>query len=681
MASEGQSFQNSFYTSSQSHMISMPQDPSFPSEQYTNPFDLSALQTSQYVLQPGQSPMMPQSQSIDFEPDAVTGNLDDMFDDASTVKSATAPSSFSGQSPRLIDLLLPGTDLNARPAEYLDYRSRQSDLLYQPASQIQTDSTEQDGDNIEEIVRQPEANDTTWALRPWSPSSSNSSGSSKGSPPQDAFDLFSALYRQPDINPGSPEMLMVRFDRQTCGILSVKDGPTENPWRTLIWPLARESPALYHAIASMTAFHTSKEKPAMRVEGMEHMRQSIRSLASNIEGMRTETALATTLVLAFSESWDQHISTGIEHLRGAKVLVNQALTKHKQSSLGGDDLARLRFLCNTWVYMDVIARLTSIDDDESNDFDAALGPPCGPLLPNIQIDPLMGCAGSLFPLIGRVANLVRRVRKSESNTVAMISKAMELKSMIENWEPSSFFEPPEDPTSEIQHSLQTAEAYRWATLLYLHQAVPEIPSLSTASLAKKVLVFLATVPLSSRTIIVQIYPLLAAGCEAAGHEDRQWVQDRWAAMSQRMLIGNIDRCWEVMREVWDRRDNYEAEIRGRHPRLNKARTVPEDISSENGLKRKVGDELDLFDWSNEYGNAKRRATCDAGIGLHRNSELNQRRKRSMDNFTENMEFELTVRGGMHWVGVMKDWGWEGKQILTIRISGSLLLICELVLLG
>lgn len=38
---------------------------------------------------------------------------------------------------------------------------------------------------------------------------------------------------------------------------------------------------------------------------------------------------------------------------------------------------------------------------------------------------------------------------------------------------------------------QTAEAYRYATLLYLHQAVPEIPSMYCAQLADKVFKCLA----------------------------------------------------------------------------------------------------------------------------------------------------------------------------------------------
>ena len=150
--------------------------------------------------------------------------------------------------------------------------------------------------DIEEMIREPQMSDADmWmAMR-----GSSNSRSSTSSPSATRSDPFNKIYRQPEVQAGSPEMLMLRFDKQTCGILSVKDGPTENPWRTLIWPLARDSPALYHAIASMTAFHTSKEKPALRVDGMEHMRRSIRSLATGIEKMRTDTALATTLVLAF----------------------------------------------------------------------------------------------------------------------------------------------------------------------------------------------------------------------------------------------------------------------------------------------------------------------------------------------------------------------------------------------
>ncbi len=527
-------------------------------------------------------------------------------------------------------------------------------------------------DDIEDIIREPQIlGEDMWMMR----SPLNLSRSGTTSPTTMSGDPFMKLYRQPEVQAGSPEMLMLRFDKQTCGILSVKDGPTENPWRTLVWPLARDSPALYHAIASMTAFHTSKEKPALRVDGMEHMRRSIRSLATGIEKMRTDTALATTLVLAFSESWDQHISTGIEHLRGARILVNQALLSHKKRNLVGDDLARLKFLCNTWVYMDVIARLTSVDDDESNDFDQVLAPlNASSLLHNTshEIDPLMGCASSLFPLIGKVANLCRKVRKVESNSIAIISQAIELKEAIVQWSPPPLpsIERPEDPTSEIQHALQTAEAYRYATLLYLHQAVPEIPSWTSAQLAKKVLVYLATVPLSSRLVIVQIYPLLAAGCEAYEKEDRQWVEERWQSMASRMWIGNIDRCWEVMQEVWSRRDAAEA----LKTALEKGKQRPVILHSESS-KRKFEEELaldDMFSFSDMLNgassNKKQRSSISGGFASSTGQVVE--RKRVHEPVDEDMDKELTVRGSLHWVGVMKDWEWESE-------SSNFYILCNL----
>ena len=584
------------------------------------------------------------------------------YNDARSVRSSvTAASSFtSGQSPRLIDLLLPGTDLSVPPPDYMDFRPQQSDRPYTPGGfpPLPHGPSDPDGD-IEEVIREPYRNAESWVMRLPSPSPSSSSSSSEGS----RFDNLNSFFQQPSMSPSSPEMLMARFDRQTCGILSVKDGPTENPWRTMIWPLAQDSPALYHAISAMTAFHTSKEKPELRVAGMEHMRCSIMSLASGLGTMRTDTALATTLALAFSESWDRHISTGIEHLRGAKILVNQALARHKQSALNQEDLKRLKFLCNTWVYMDVIARLTSVDDDDSNVFDTIIQPPLGPLSLSSEIDPLMGCASTLFPLVGRVANLVRKVRKTPENTINIISQGNELKTAIEEWAPPSFFTPPEDPSSEIQHSIQTAEAYRWATLLYLHQAVPEIPSETASKLAQKALLYLATVPLTSRAIIVQIYPLLAAGCEAIGHEDRAWVQDRWAIMSHRMLIGNIDRCWEVTKEVWDRRDVTESDMcRQRHRRATQR--LPSGYTSPVRLKRESSNEEECtrnFTWSDFYGNQRKGAEDFANLTPPIKCEQSQRT--SLD-LQEDHGLEKTVRGRLHWVGVMKDWKWEGTWKVT-----------------
>ncbi|OOF93509.1 hypothetical protein ASPCADRAFT_209465 [Aspergillus carbonarius ITEM 5010] len=457
---------------------------------------------------------------------------------------------------------------------------------------------------------------------------------------QDTQEL-SNIFREPLFDIASPEMLVMQFDRVTCGILSVKDGVHENPWRTLIWPLAKETPALYHAVFSLAAFHSSKELPALRVPGMDHMRKSIRYLVQDMAKMRLDAALATSLALAFAETWDQHTRTSIHHLSGARVLIHQALDFGLKGGVCGNDLDRVRFLCNTWLYMDVIARLTSRGDPVDEEVDvSSFQRQKGAVQ---EIDPLMGCATTLFPLINQVARLIQRVRSTESNSISLISQAIELKCLVEQWEPPQLFEPPEDPSSEVQHSIQTAHAYRWATLLYLHQAVPEMPSEPTSELAKRVLILLATVPPSSRTIIIQMFPLLAAGCEAEQEEDRQWVLSRWKAIQTRLMLGSIDRCIDIVRGVWARRDAFESEKQQRQLRgaSGRATSAAMEIFGDDRLS---------------YASL-RLGERNAG-SIYAKEHWRPRRSSALSPL-ENVEFEKTVRGRLHWINVMEEWGWQG----------------------
>jgi hypothetical protein len=580
---------------------------------------------------------------------------------------ATAESSVSsGQSPRLVDLLQPGTDLTVPPEEYNSFVS-QHEAFYQPTGL--TPPADTADDDIEEIPRRSNNNDPeAWVMRLPSPTPSSSSSSSSDSPAL-------PLLVQPQFSLASPEHLTRRYDRDTCGVLSVKDGPTENPWRTLVWPLARDCPALYHAIASMTSFHQSKDMPSMRIQGIDHMRNAVHALAAGLESMRFDAAISTTLVLAFSESWDQHISTGINHIKGAKVLINQALVQHRKVPKQGEEWARLKFLCNTWIYMDVIARLTSADDDENNDVDMVHESIYAKGEVDTTLDPLMGCAHTLFPIIGRVANLVRKVRRTDSNGPSIISQAVYLKSQLEEWTAPSFIEDPEDETTSPHDSIKTAVAYQYATLLYLHQAVPEIPSQSSSVLAKRVLCELATVEPRSRSVIVHIYPLMAAGCEVMEQEDRDWVKERWGLMSSRMKLGILEKTLEVTKEVWCRRDAFAAD-----------RKMLEDMqidsfSPNTPLKRDFDSFFDDFQADGDFcwleAGPKRRVidTVSSSTVLVPNpvvQEQSRRRQTSTGNM-ELLEPEFTVKGRLHWLGVMKDWNWESKLNLFLRMDYLLIL--------
>ena len=114
----------------------------------------------------------------------------------------------------------------------------------------------------------------------------------------------------------SPEILSMRSNKRTSGILSIKDGPKENPWQTMVWPLAKDSPTLYHALYTLTAFHGAKDIPQLEISGVDHRRRCLRTLARGIGNMRVDVALATTLVLAFSETCNLDLCIGMQHLPG-----------------------------------------------------------------------------------------------------------------------------------------------------------------------------------------------------------------------------------------------------------------------------------------------------------------------------------------------------------------------------
>ncbi|GFF46449.1 hypothetical protein IFM58399_07799 [Aspergillus lentulus] len=539
-----------------------------------------------------------------------------------------ADSSPLEQSPRLSDIVPSALDIHTSPIRRpLGLASQNTTLRSGNLSFAAL--LGEDNDKIEEIARQSDEYIDPWLV-----------GFSDGGASSETSNTPAMLTKEPKFDIASPEMLALQFDRFTCGILSVKDGVNENPWRTLIWPLAAETPALYHAIFSMTAFHSSKDNPGLRMHGVDHMRRSITYMVQDIQNMRADAALATSLALAFADTWDQHTRNCIQHVRGAKALVLQVLRSKVRDA---NDIERIRFLYNTWLYMDAIARLTSRDDEGDQDMNVSIFQ-----LPRDavhEIDPLMGCATTLFPLINQVARLIQRVRKTESNSISLVSQAIELKRLIEQWEPPEWFVPPEDPTSEVQHSIQTAHAYRWATLLYLHQAVPEMPSEPASDLAKRVLILLATVPSGSRTTIVQMFPLIAAGCEAEPGEDRQWVLSRWRAIQSRLMIGSIDRCIEVVQEVWSRRDITEAEKQRRRERvLNSS-----NFQSKGGPGLTSQETKERFISSFTISSDSAVSSRPPFVGARRSSAVSP---------LENIEFEKTVRGKLHWVSVMQEWGWE-----------------------
>lgn len=464
------------------------------------------------------------------------------------------------------------------------------------------------------------------------------------------------------------EQILYLFSEYTSGIMSIKNGIHENPWRNMVVPLASKHSCIFNSIASMTLFHMAGSNGVvhapdeLREKGYHYMKKCILELANGLSNSATDlpldVALITCLNLAVSEQWDTHTSSGIAHLKGAKSMIQkiiellkeqqqairkdriQSVTgsvvsddsngshfnvknklKSKLSLLGDFDFENMvhetihcpekvvvipksiQFIFNHWVYFEVLAQMTSdtvcddkgidlvavitsVSQNKQSDKDLTKSPRSDRSdlsesafhffetinsfnYNNELIDPLLGCGQSLFVIMGKVANLITKIRKArrqgggkKRNTLLTISQATELRQKLHNWKPAVVLSVVDDDgndstTWDIPLCVATAEAYRYSTLLYLHQAVPEIPSLSSHVLAEKIFILLASIPTSSNLMIVHIFPLLVASCEAEIGEEREWCETRWKLFSERMWIGNIDRAFEVVKEVWKRRDASE----------------------------------------------------------------------------------------------------------------------------
>ncbi|PMD40344.1 hypothetical protein L207DRAFT_565825 [Hyaloscypha variabilis F] len=380
--------------------------------------------------------------------------------------------------------------------------------------------------------------------------------------------ISSSLPRSVQNRPETPENLLGRFQERICLSLSVT-GDEHNLWQKLVLPLVRNSQTLCDSISAVTALHISKDG-ALHVYGRELLTQSHEALWHEVEAETPSiTTLATILILAFWTRWDEGLQFGKSHIICATTFLRKALSQYGALSLSPDFSYYLfTFLYNTYYRMDSLSRLvcSALQTDQSRTMSL---PPFDKVFPAYsvlgqdekpRVDPWMSYVRGLYPLIGRAADLCDRVN---SNSTPIITDAESLKFEIETWRPyrTILIEPNGYSLSpELKDDIENmGEAYRYVTLLYLHQVVPEIFRNRAHELAQRVFDHLKKIRSSSRVTIVQNYPLLVAGCEACSVDDRAWVKERWMAMMAWIKVTNIDNCLKITQEVWKRRDIYRGE--------------------------------------------------------------------------------------------------------------------------
>jgi hypothetical protein len=307
--------------------------------------------------------------------------------------------------------------------------------------------------------------------------------------------------------------------------------------------------------------------------------------------------------------WNDGFGRGKTHLKGAFAILQetgsqrQYITRKSSSA----DTYSLLFLVSNLLHLDALSDLVQSTISEENH---RTRPKFTILMegfpPSRVTDPfivLLGpwVSGSLIPagLIYDTADLCYEVRMATITTLDITTKAEALKREVERYShDTSYLSTISVHFSALdkQFVVHTAEAYRYATLLFLHRVMPDIFGMTSSQyLARATVSHLSRAPPSSITF-AQIYPLFVAGCEASTKQEREWVKERWAAMAARMRVTNVSNCWKITQEVWGRRDAYQ------------------QLRSENA--QGVADNID------------------------------------------GMDPEFSVKGRLHWAAVMKDWGCE-----------------------
>ncbi|KAF2032117.1 hypothetical protein EK21DRAFT_61538 [Setomelanomma holmii] len=464
------------------------------------------------------------------------------------------------------------------------------------------------------------------------------------------------------------EKIAVQFREKIGPLLSIGGDTDRNKWWALIWPLAERHPPLFGAVAAMTRFGMIREPVESQIDGTERTGRSAQLLSEQLDRgeIPLDVALAATLALALAETWDhENFSGGVAHIRRSGLLLQQITSN--QDTVGH---TRLVFLANTWTYMDTLARFTS--PNLSQPYPGPRSSPDLSFFANdpAKLDPLMGYATTLFPVIRDVADPVNKVRAREAlrNSSAIISQALELRRAIEQRTLPIDLETIDDPSQLMTDAVQTAEAYRWSTLLMLYQTVPEFPNLTSyGELAQRILVYLATIPLSSTTIIVHTFPLMVAGCDTVEEEDRQFIRDKWNEMAQRMVPGVIERCLKITEEIWKRREKY-LRTRGLAFTAN-GRQVNTAMNDSTALSKDIASFIN-FGTSPGAITATSSGSVERPVRKANDFPISAAFKKGVDMLTRSGCTEYTVRGRLHWLGVMNDRNWQCKSSLSHQCIAS-----------
>ena len=231
-------------------------------------------------------------------------------------------------------------------------------------------------------------------------------------------------------------------------------------------------------------------------------------------------------------------------------------------------------------------------------------------MPQPSIDPLLGLATSLWPVIHKLSSLLalkKEIEESAAHAETQGSASLrsefdalcsDVECALHEWQPMlpaagklrAMGGQANDMViteKQLQSTLNTALAYRHSSLVYLYRTIYECPRhhpMVQHHASASLLHCAATVE-SGGPMGALLWPLFVASCEATLLRDRALAREAFKGIGQRQGMTNIDRAWMIVQEVWSRTDDaHESEP----PTTGGAGQGQKDL-----LWRRVSDEMGM----------------------------------------------------------------------------------------
>ncbi|ORY76388.1 fungal-specific transcription factor domain-domain-containing protein [Protomyces lactucae-debilis] len=368
---------------------------------------------------------------------------------------------------------------------------------------------------------------------------------------------ISALGRSPGEPADEETMLTEVFFATTTHLFSIYTGPC-NPFMRLRKYIPH-SRALHLAAQAMAAFtisgNQSSDKEKHMNRGLELQRlayQEITRAMSDPNQAHSDATFAAVVHIGMTEPWHTMRSSesGVMHLKTSKVLIC-----HRAES---GRCMPPRFLTNLLIYWDLLVSLHS-DTTHEGYTTGLLAGPAADAEASDYIDPTLGLAFDLFPVIIEMETFVRYVRLHPSPE--SLPMAHTLHHRLASWRPqvdgdrlihcTGVFE-----TASLQDILFTAEAYRQTALLLLFRMVPgmlatmQLHESALGLMASQVIRLIQAIQATSPVCTTHQWVLFVVSPDVNSMAERAFVRERMSGLLDKIGIEGIRDVMQYMEEVW-----------------------------------------------------------------------------------------------------------------------------------